>query len=123
MPDSDWVSNATQIESLVVTLWTVYAAIVAATLALITSGRKVLEKRSIQALIALAYLGSACVNLLAMLNLRAQHDILARHLQDEQLRWHMLQPRPAAYIVIHFLIDGGMCVAVFLIPERSNKRS
>jgi hypothetical protein len=90
MPDADWVSNVTQIESLVVTLWTVYAAIAAATLALKTSGRKILDNVYIKALIALAYLGSAGVNLLAMLNLRAQHDILALHIQDEQLRWHML---------------------------------
>jgi|HubBroStandDraft_1064217.scaffolds.fasta_scaffold26276_2 hypothetical protein len=41
--------------------------------------RKALEKVSIGILIAVAYLGSAIVNLLAMLNLRAQHDPLASH--------------------------------------------
>jgi hypothetical protein len=29
MPDADWVNNATQIEGLVVNLWTVYIAIAA----------------------------------------------------------------------------------------------
>jgi hypothetical protein len=118
MPDADWVNNATSIEGLVVNLWAVYVAIAAATLALITSGRKTLESMNIRILIVAAYLGSALVNLFAMLNLRAQHDILAYHVSDADLQWHMLQPRPWEYILAHGLIDIGICIAVILVPGR-----
>lgn len=123
MPDADWIQNATEIQSIVVNLWTVYVAIAAATLALITSGRKSLEKGSIRILVAVAYLGSAIVNLLAMLNLRVQHDILAAHVTDATLRWHMLQPRPWEYLLIHCLIDVGICIAIIVIPGKLQAKS
>jgi hypothetical protein len=44
MPDADWVNNAAQIQDIVVNLWTVYVAIAAAKLALITSGHKSLQQ-------------------------------------------------------------------------------
>jgi hypothetical protein len=120
MPDTDWVSNATQIQAIVLNLWTVYVAIAAAAIALITSGREALKKLSIRLLIGVAYVGSASVNLLAMLNLRAQHDILASHVTDPALQWHMLQPRPWEYIAIHILVDVGMFVAILLIPVKTD---
>ncbi len=118
MPDADWFNAATSVQSIVLNLWTVYVAIAAATLALITSGRKILEKLSIRILIAVAYFGSAAVNLFAMLNLRAQHDILARHITDSRLQWHMLQPRPSEYAAIHLVVDVGIVIAVLIVPER-----
>jgi hypothetical protein len=116
LPDSDWINNATQIQSIVVNLWTVYVAIGAAAIALITSGREALKRLSIRLLVGVAYVGSAGVNLLAMLNLRAQHDILASHLTNKELQWHMLQPRPWEYIAIHILVDAGMFIAILILP-------
>jgi hypothetical protein len=118
MPDKDWIDSATSIQSIVVNLWTVYVAIAGATLAIVTSGRKTLARLSLRWLIAIAYFGSAAINLLAMLNLRIQHDMLARHVRDEKLQWYMLQPRPWEYIIIHSAIDIGICIAVFVIPGR-----
>ncbi len=123
MPDENWFNAATAVQSIVLNLWTVYLAIAAATLALITSGRKILEKGSIRILIAGAYFGSAVVNLLAMLNLRTQHDILARHITDSQLQWHMLQPRPWEYIVTHLVVDVGIVIAVLVVPERTRAKA
>ncbi len=116
MPDADWVNNATQIQAIVVNLWTVYVAIGAAAIALITSGREALKRLSIRLLIGAAYVGSAGVNLLAMLNLRGQHDILASHVADKELQWHMLQPRSWEYVAIHILVDTGMFIAILILP-------
>lgn len=121
MPDKDWFEAATNIQALVITLWTVYVAIAGATLALIASGRKALQRLIFRALIAIAYLGSAIVNLFAMLNLRAQHDLLAHHVRDQQLQWHMLQPKTWEYVLIHSLIDVGICIAIMWLPARTDE--
>lgn len=71
----------------------------------------------IRLLIAKAYVRSPSVNLLAMLNLRAQHDVLAYHVSDKALQWHMLQPGQWQYIVIHCLVNVGIFIAAILIPR------
>jgi hypothetical protein len=127
--DIDLLNAATQIQGLVMTLWTVFVAIVAATLALITSERKMLQRPQVRLLIIAGYVVAACVNLFAMLNLRSQHDILV-HLMSTQgsvpagaaqisdLQTYMLRPGRWLYISAHLGIGLGVCLAVWLLPQK-----
>lgn len=116
----DCVNAATQIEGLVLTLWTVYLGIIAAVLALITSGRPIVEKPWFRKFAIAGYLIGAEFNLWAILNLRSQHDWIVAGMDKSlwQLSSYMSRPPEWAYIVAHVLFDTAVCVAIWLIPAR-----
>jgi hypothetical protein len=124
MGNKNWLDAANQIQSMMMTLWTIYAAIIAVVLGLISSGREVLQRPILRALIIVGYWSAALVNLYAMLNLRFQHDMMVRYLvgpEMEPLKQHMLRPTPHAYIAIHLSINASVSLAVWLGPVTFRK--
>ncbi|WP_433965862.1 hypothetical protein [Tunturiibacter gelidiferens] len=120
MEDKDWINAATQVQGLVMTLWTVYVAIVGATLAFVTSGRIMLQRPHVRLLVIAAYWIASSVNLWAMLNLRKQHDLMAFSIKDSSLstlKHYMLRPKPRVYIAIHLGVDIGMTVVAWNLPR------
>jgi hypothetical protein len=121
IPDSAWVSNAVQVQSLVVTLWTVYLGIVAAAVALAASDRPWLRNRVARLCAIAGYAAVAGLNLWAMLNARAQHDLMVNLIKDpalNQLRQALLKPRPAVYEAMHLSVDVGVILMMWFLPRR-----
>jgi hypothetical protein len=123
MHDSDWINAATNVQGLVMTLWTVYVAIVAAALAFVTSGRPMLQKPRMRLLIIGAYLIASWVNLWAMWNLRRQHDIMVSFISDPALnilKQDMLRPSTWVYIACHAGVDIGMAFITWFFPQSTD---
>ena len=121
IPDSAWVSNAVQVQSLVITLWTVYLGIAAAALAFAASGRPLLRKRLARLGAIAGYAGVAGLNLWATLNARAQHDMMVNLIKDpalDQLKQALLRPRPVVYIAMHLSVDVGVILMMWFLPQR-----
>jgi hypothetical protein len=123
MHDNDWITAATNVQALVMTLWTVYVAVVAAALAFVTSGRPMLQRPNVRLLIIVAYWIASWVNLWAMWNLRRQHDIMVSFISDPALsvlKQDMLHPRIWVYIACHAGIDVGMTFIAWFLPRSTD---
>ena len=67
------------------------------------------------------YAGVAGLNLWAMLNARAQHDVMVNLIKDpalDQLKEALLKPRPAVYVAMHLSVDVGVILMMWFLPQR-----
>lgn len=120
--DNDWIVNAISIQSLVITLWTVYVALAAAALALVTSERPKLRIPAVRLCAIAAYLAASGVNLWAMLNARTQHDLMVNLIKSPalaQLKYDLLKPHHWVYWVTHLSADLGVALMMWFLPQRT----